>query len=63
MKDKKTLKLSQQPEILTIEQAAGYLGLHSHTIREAIRAGQFKAVQIGKRKYILRDELLKILGK
>ena len=64
MKDKKHQPdLAKEPEVITIEQASSYLGLHSHTVRQAIKAGQFSAVQIGKRKYLLRDELLKFLGK
>lgn len=64
MNDKKSpLDLAREPEVLTIEQAAGYLGLHSHTIRQAIKAGQFSAVLIGKRKYLLRDELMRYLKK
>lgn len=60
---KEVYDLTLAPETVTIEQAAGYLGLHPHTVRQAIKAGQFSARQIGKRRYILRDELLKFLGK
>ena len=41
------------PEWLTVEQIANELGIHQETIREYIRDGLLKAVQL-KRSYRIR---------
>ncbi len=43
----------QQKEWLTVEQIAKELGVHPETIREYIRDGSLKAVQL-KRSYRIR---------
>jgi excisionase family DNA binding protein len=57
------IDLKKEPETLTIGRAAAALGLDRSTIARAINAGQLTAKQIGRRRYLLRDELLKFLGK
>ena len=50
-------------DLLTVEQAAGYLQLSQSSIRSYIRQGKLKAFRVaGKRKVLIpRDELLKLL--
>lgn len=50
-------------DLLTVDQAAGYLQLSTSSIRSYIRAGKLKAFRIaGKRKVlILRGDLLALL--
>lgn len=43
----------EKPEWLTVEQIANELGVHAETIRQYIRDGLLKAVQL-KRSYRIR---------
>ncbi len=45
--------MAEKPEWLTVEQIANELGVHPDTIREYIRDGLLKAVQL-KRTYRIR---------
>ena len=44
-------------ELLTLDQAAASLGLHSNTIRRYIREGKLAAFAIGNKYVIATDEL------
>lgn len=57
------IDLRKEPETLTFSRAADILGLSRKVITKAIKAGQLTPKLIGKRKYLLRDDLLKFLGK
>lgn len=46
------------PPLLTPEQVAKLTGLTARTIRARCREGDLPAKRIGRRWYVLRDELL-----
>jgi excisionase family DNA binding protein len=56
-------ELKKEPETLTISRAAAVLGFSRNKVLDLISSGHLKSHQMGKRKYLLRDELLKFLGK
>lgn len=51
------------PELLSVDQAADYLGVHAQTIRNYIRAGKLPAYRLAGERYIrlLRKDLLSLL--
>ena len=51
------------PEILGVEAAAEYLGVHSQTVRNYIRSGKLPAYRLAGERYIrvLRKDLLSLL--
>ncbi|MDR5683407.1 MAG: helix-turn-helix domain-containing protein [Armatimonadota bacterium] len=53
--------LDDLPEVLTVEQAAGYLQLHKVTVYKYIREGLLPAARIGKVYRILRPDLERFL--
>ena len=44
-------------ELLTLDQAAAYLGLHSNTVRRYIREGKLAAFAVGNKYVISIDEV------
>lgn len=57
------MTLQKEPETLTISRAAAVLGLSRNKIRDLVLSGRLRSHQIGKRKYLLRDELIEDLKK
>jgi len=49
-------------EILTVEQAAGYLEIHKVTVYKYIRAGLLPAVKLGKVYRIYRKDVEALLA-
>lgn len=49
-------------EHYTVEQAASLLGLHVKTVRGYVRDGRLKAVKVGKRYRIAREDLEAFAG-
>lgn len=51
------------PEILSVDDAAGYLDVHSQTVRNYIRGGKLPAYRLAGERYIrvLRKDLLALL--
>ncbi|MBW3661119.1 MAG: helix-turn-helix domain-containing protein [Gemmatimonadetes bacterium] len=51
------------PEILSVDDAADYLGVHSQTVRNYIRSGKLPAYRLAGERYIrvLRKDLLALL--
>ena len=51
------------PEILGVEDAAEYLGVHSQTVRNYIRSGKLPAYRLAGERYlrVLRKDLLTLL--
>jgi excisionase family DNA binding protein len=50
------------PEVLTVEQAAEYLGFSNNTVYQMVRDGRLPAVKIGKQWRIKKAILDKILS-
>jgi len=44
-------------ELLTLDQAAAYLGLHANTVRRYIREGKLAAFAVGNKYVISADEI------
>ena len=51
-----------RPDLLTVSQAAEALGATSQSIRNWIRGDRLRAVRIGNRFLIQRDEVERMLG-
>lgn len=51
------------PDILSVDQAADYLGVHAQTVRNYIRSGKLPAYRLAGERYIrvLRKDLLALL--
>jgi len=50
-------------ELLTLDQAAAYLGLHANTVRRYIREGKLAAFAVGNRYTISTEELGRFVEK
>jgi excisionase family DNA binding protein len=50
-------------ELLTLDQAAAYLGLHANTVRRYIREGKLAAFAVGNRYTISTEELARFVEK
>jgi excisionase family DNA binding protein len=48
-------------ELLTLDQAAAYLGLHANTVRRYIREGKLAAFAIGNKYVVSTDEMLRFV--
>lgn len=51
------------PELYSVEQVAGLLGLHVKTVRGYVREGRLKAVRIGKQYRVAREDLEALTGR
>ena len=51
------------PNLYSVEQVAGLLGLHVRTVRNYVREGRLKAVRIGKQYRIAREDLEAMTGR
>jgi excisionase family DNA binding protein len=54
--------LASLPVTLTVEEAAGILGVSRGTAYEAVRSGELPSVRLGRRLLIPRARLLQLLG-
>ena len=59
----KIFELEKEQPLLPVKLAAYYLRMAPKTVAKAVKAGQLDARTVGKRKYVLRDSLIKFLGK
>jgi len=50
-------------ELLTLDQAAAYLGLHANTVRRYIREGKLAAFAVGNKYVISTDEMVRFVQK
>lgn len=55
------LDIHKLPEVLWVEDLADILGLGQIQIRRKIRKGEIPAKRLGKRWYILREQLIATL--
>ena len=53
----KDTRLDLLPEVMSVEQAARYLGIGRNTAYEAIRRGELPATRIGRRLVVVRAAL------
>ncbi len=51
------------PELLSVDEAAGFLGVHAQTVRNYIRAGKLPAYRLAGERFlrVLRRDLLALL--
>jgi excisionase family DNA binding protein len=47
--------------LLSVKQAAGYLGVSISMLYEAVRSGEIEHVSVGSRRYISRDQINKFM--
>ncbi len=52
---------SPMPRLLTVEQAAEYLGRSAHSVRHLIRAGRLPVVRLDDRLYLDRKDLDRVI--
>jgi excisionase family DNA binding protein len=52
----------KKPEILTVEQAADYLGVSRVTVNKMLKAGKLPGAKIGRAWRIRRADLDKVLA-
>lgn len=56
-------QLQKEPETLTISRAAAVLGFSRNKVRALIKDGTLRSHKIGKRDYLLRDEIIEDIKK
>ncbi len=52
-----------EDKMMSIEQTADMLSVHTRTIRRYLKSGTLKGVKVGGRWYIRRDDIKKMLGR
>lgn len=57
-----TQNVIQGPLLISMGQAKKMLGIHPHTLRRHIKEGTIQAVKIGKRNFVPRDEMDRLLA-
>ncbi len=56
-------KPAQKPgKLATLPEAARELGLDVDTLKKAANLGQLRSVEVGRRRYIVRRDLARLVG-
>ena len=56
-------QLQKEPETLTISRTAAVLGFSRNKVRSLVKDGTLRVHRLGKRDYLLRDEIIEDLKK